>query len=815
MAGMGGINSYNSIYSTASQLPGFGGLASGLDRDTLIEQMTSGTRVKIAKMNQKIDLVKWTQDSIRGITDKMYDFSNKYISFSSSTNLTSSKLFAKSQITPVGENSKYIGISGNATGKNMFSILGVKQMAQDAKITSNDRVSDSAMTTKPINFVSGQDFSKIAGDTITFETGKDEGRKTYKITIPTEDKDGNKFHLDSAEGVAKAMNYAIEQYNADATVKLTLKVEVTGASEDGSGKLKFINTSDVNNGNEIRIASSTGDIQKELGIEAPADGGDDAKFTIGAGKSVESTKITKDNLVGNKPMHELLKGAELTFDYNGKTEKIVFKDEDLYEVDGDGNVLTDKPKITSGNDFQKLLQSKMDAAFGKGRITVSLGQEGGAAQSLKMTTTTPDGKVDTSSVLTLKSGSSSLLGADGALGISKGATNRINMGATLKESGIKGLVQENGKYKMTINGVDFDFDENATMNDVMKKINESDAGVTISYQAMSDKFTIESKESGASGKVQITGELGKALFGADAVNKEVRGQDAIVSIKYDGQDEVIDIVRDSNGFTVEGLEVSIKGTFGEYDDQGKIKEDVANTVTFDATIDSQKTVDVVKDMVKDINELIELVNKEMTTKPNRDYQPLTAEQKKEMSEDEIKKWEEKAKEGLLFNDSDLRGLSNALRFSIPANLRADLEKVGISISKDYKDNGKLVLDEEKLKTALEKDPQHVRELFNGNGSKDNKGLMGNIKASLDRYGATTGADKGILVRRAGSTHAPTSMLQNQMLTQINEYNRIINDLNARLKNEQDRYIKQFTSLETLISQMNSQSSYFAGMVGGY
>ena len=808
MAGMNGINGSNSVYTQASQLPGFGGLASGLDRDTLIEQMTTGTRAKIAKTNQKIDLVKWTQDAVRGITDKMYDFSNKYISFSSSSNLTSSVLFAKSQITPVGENSKYIGISGNATGKNMFSVLGVKQMAQDAKITSGNRVSDSAMITKPIDFAKGQEYSTIAGDSITFEMGNGDSKKTFKITIPTENADGVPFDLKSANGVADALNYAIEQYNEELSDNTKLTLEVS----EKDGKLSFKNTGV----NSIRIGSSTGNIQEELGIPNP-DEGDDGKFKIEAETSVDGDVIEMSKLVDSKKMDELLKGAELTFDYNGKTEKITFKDEDFYVVE-DGKVTSELKqnfKDDPAEAYRNLIQGKMDEAFGKGRIKVSLEGGDSDAKSLKLTTTTPDGNVDTSSVLTLKSGPSSLIGPDGALGISKGTSNRINMGATLAEAGLVGL-DDQESYELEINGMSFTFDKDETISDVLKKINESEAGVTISYQSMSDKFVIESKEKGASGSINISGDLAKGLFG-DSPKTQV-GQDAIVTVKYDGQDEAIDIVRDSNGFTMEGLEVSIKGTFGNYveeDGQMVIKEDPSTTVTFDANIDSQKTVDVVKSMVDDLNEIIDLVNKEMRTKPNRDYPPLTAEQRKEMSDDEIKKWEEKGKEGLLFNDSDLRGLSNALRFSIPTSLRADLEKIGISVSKEYTDNGKLVLDEEKLRTALEKDPQHVRELFNGDGTSKNKGLMGNLKISMDKYGATTGASKGILVNRAGSTHAPTSMLQNQMLSQINEYNRLIDSLNDRLKSEQDRYIKQFTSLETLISQMNSQSSYFMGMGGGY
>jgi len=41
----------------------------------------------------------------------------------------------------------------------------------------------------------------------------------------------------------------------------------------------------------------------------------------------------------------------------------------------------------------------------------------------------------------------------------------------------------------------------------------------------------------------------------------------------------------------------------------------------------------------------------------------------------------------------------------------------------------------------------------------------------------------------------------------------IDRLNDQLKTEQDRYISQFTQMETLISQMNSQSGYLSSLSG--
>ena len=208
----------------------------------------------------------------------------------------------------------------------------------------------------------------------------------------------------------------------------------------------------------------------------------------------------------------------------------------------------------------------------------------------------------------------------------------------------------------------------------------------------------------------------------------------------------------------------------------------------------------------------------MSTKPDRDYQPLTSSQKAEMSEDQIKLWEDKAKKGLLFMDSDIRGLADSLRFVIPENFRTALEGIGITVSSDYSDNGKLTLDESKLRAALESDPESVRNALassvqtNADGTTTQGGLLTNIKTIMDRYASTTGATKGILIERAGSSHSVTSMLDNALLDQINEVDDRIASLTERLSTEQDRYISQFTQLELLVSQMNSQSSYLSSLM---
>ena len=227
-------------------------------------------------------------------------------------------------------------------------------------------------------------------------------------------------------------------------------------------------------------------------------------------------------------------------------------------------------------------------------------------------------------------------------------------------------------------------------------------------------------------------------------------------------------------------------------------------------------------MIEEYNAIIELVNKELSTKPDRSYTPLTSEQKKELSEDEIKLYEEKAKSGLLFGDSDLRTLSSDLRFIIGGGNAQALENIGISTSSTYSDNGKLTFDESKFRAALESDPESVEKLFTDKGTVDERGnttygLATNLEKVMDKYVKTLGSweTKGILIRKAGSESSPLSITENFMYKEIAEIDKMITKLQARLESERDRYIKQFTSLESLISQMNSQSSYLSQFGGGY
>ena len=182
--------------STTSNIRGYGGLASGLDRDSLIEGMTMGTTNKITQQQKKKTQLEWKQSAVQNITNQMIAFANKYTSsWSSKTNLFSSVLWGRNQITTTGKNNKYVSVSGTATAADAITIMGVKQLAEKAKWTSSGQVSNQTLSTGTVDATKNYDIYNLINTDIDFKIGGDltGSAPVYTLKLDTEmkDKDGN------------------------------------------------------------------------------------------------------------------------------------------------------------------------------------------------------------------------------------------------------------------------------------------------------------------------------------------------------------------------------------------------------------------------------------------------------------------------------------------------------------------------------------------------------------------------------------------------------------------------------------------------
>ena len=818
---------YNNVSnnSLSSSVRGYGGLASGLDRDSLIQGMTAGTRAKIAKQQKGKQTMLWKQEAYRSISTKLIEFSQKYTSYTNpDTNLASAAFWSKSNVTALGTNSKYIQVSGSPANSSAVSIVGVKQLAEKASATSSSPVSNGILSTGDINVDEEKIVSTLEGQKLTFQVGD----KTFDVQLKSGTVDGFTYDYSDGENTVKSITKALEGVSVGGR-KLSelIKVEEGPAGNDPQATPFTLNFKSIDAANNsIRLAGGSEGALKALGFENSEDFAKYAEQgqTEIKDDGMEAADILKDKQKFFEPLsfQDRVNEKKMTFTYNGvsKTITLAFNSGDSLE------------------DFADDIEKKLAIQFGANRIKVD-GSTGKLQFETYKPDGTPDGTPDKTSNLVISGADIGVIGKDGALNVASGQSNRLRLDGTFLEfqqSKNPGFTKDaTDPLYITINGKNIeDIYYGSTMSEIIDKINNSDAGVTVTYMKDADRFSIVSKEDGASGSIEFNAttedkdgnivntdnvKLFGSLAGTEDSNgvvtpsQKITGKDAIVFVKYGDSSEPVELTRGGNSFNLDGLNVTVNGTFnveGKYDKEQE--------VTFNAKADTDKIVKVVSDMIKEYNDIIKLVKDQVSTKPNRKYEPLTDEQKEQMKDSQIEKWEEEAKKGLLFNDSDLRSLSDSLRFVFSAGSenQRKLAAFGISTSSDYAEQGSLVLDETKFREALEKSPEELKDLFTKKEDKstgETGGFMSRLTAITDTYASTKGAVKGSLIEKAGSIYAPNSILSNSIQKSINSFDDYIERLQDQLQTETDRYIKQFTSLETLISQMNSQSSWLSS-VGG-
>ena len=386
-------------------------------------------------------------------------------------------------------------------------------------------------------------------------------------------------------------------------------------------------------------------------------------------------------------------------------------------------------------------------------------------------------------------------------------------------------LSDGDKNRITISAdgsdLSFDVDNTMTMQDFADKINSASGGtLTASYNEKTGQFSVKNS-SGKEQEFTIKDQYGfnyKREIEPVATSAYTAGQDAIMDVEINGV-RFENLTRSSNTFDLDGLTVNVKGTFEAV---GKDGEDY-EPITFNTTTDTEKIIDAIRDFVNDYNEMASELKSAYSTLPAQQtngsrYDPLTADDESGMSESEIAAYNEKAKQGILFGDTTLSSMYSKLLNAItPGGTDGQiLREIGLSTS--YSDGmTTLSLDEDKLRTALESDPDKVKNAFTKTreGGSSSDGLMQTLQNTLNTYVKTTGEPKGVLITKAGSVKAPTSLNSNSLKSQIDSIDTQITRWQTKMSNQIDRYTTKFSRLEQLIAQMNSQASAMSGLMGGY
>lgn len=806
----------SSLGNTA--LRGFGGLASGIDRDALIEQMTARTTSKITAKKQAMTKLEWKRDAYRSISNKIIDLQDNYLSYSATKSLKNSDFFAKNQVSVQGDPdyTKYISATGNADTASRVSVLGVNKLATSATLISGEKKTenekDSAIT---LGGISASDFenkevktSNLSGTKLTFGT--------YSITDKQFTTEATFTFPTSYE--KKLDNGKTETVTIDYTASSDKIVEQLNEALDSQGFLGKDGKSGIKftlNGDQIQISQTpsitdkgksyvirgTSSALKSLGFNSGNMNQDEIDNGISLKEFNDHTSSFEAAAITKQPLSGYLKGKSISVSYGGQTKNI--------------ELIGDKEEIKDFKAFKDSLQNKLDKAFGSGKVTVGTVTVGEGKDSKEILAFTAK---DNKQTLQISADSKEL---QNALGITSTQSNKISTGSSLWENRVKlGLGKYDTKEKLndalknfTVNGAKIDnITADTTVDGLLTAINNNkDAGVTATYLGSENKFVLSSNEKGEGRKITLgadpndTADAANLIFGGVSTD----GTDGEMSILYNGVQTTI--TSSSNTFSIDGLDIRATNTFntGSATAEGG--------VSFTASADTEKVTETVKKFIEAYNAMIDEVRTQATTKPDSNYKPLTEDQKNEMNETSIKNWENKAKEGILYNSSALKDLDNATQGIFSSMMMNgvsydDLEKIGISFSDDYTAGGKIVFDEEKFKTAMDSDPEKVSDLFTGT-----HGIVNTIDSTLStyatRYASKNGNSYGVLIEEAGSEKLSLTLTNNSIYKELKDMQETITNLQSQLSTEQDRYISQFTQMERLINQMNSQSSYLSQLGG--
>ena len=484
----------SSLGNTA--LRGYGGLASGIDRDALIEQMTARTTSKITAKKQAMTKLEWKRDAYRSISNKIIDLQDNYLSYSATKSLKNSDFFAKNQVSVQGDPdyTKYISATGNADTASRVSVLGVNKLATSATLISGEKKTenekDSAIT---LGGISASDFenkevktSNLSGTKLTFGT--------YSITDKQFTTEATFTFPTSYE--KKLDNGKTETVTIDYTASSDKIVEQLNEALDSQGFLGKDGKSGIKftlNGDQIQISQTdsitdkgksyvirgTSSALKSLGFNSGNMNQDEIDNGISLKEFNDHTSSFEAAAITKQPLSGYLKGKSISVSYGGQTKNI--------------ELIGDKEEIKDFKAFKDSLQNKLDKAFGSGKVTVGEGQNG------SLTFTAKDNK----QTLQISAASKEL---QNALGITSTQSNKISTGSSLWENRVKlGLGKYNTKEELndalknfTVNGAKIDnITADTTVDGLLTAINNNkDAGVTAIYLGSENKFVLSSNEKG-------------------------------------------------------------------------------------------------------------------------------------------------------------------------------------------------------------------------------------------------------------------------------------------------------------------------------
>jgi len=361
-------------------------------------------------------------------------------------------------------------------------------------------------------------------------------------------------------------------------------------------------------------------------------------------------------------------------------------------------------------------------------------------------------------VLRLSNSGTSSISSTSSLGTVRftAALASANFATTISDGG-------SGSGKFKLNGVEIAFNASTdTLGDVLRRINESNAGVTASYDTVNDRISLTNKATGDLGLAleDVTGNF-LAATGLTAGSFQ-RGRDLLYTVNGGGQlsSHSNSIGEDSSGLS--GLTVNVIQ---------------AGDVTVEVTSDRAKIKQAITDFLDEYNKAQALIDTNIASSTDAQGH-VTA--------------------GTLAGESDAYGIASELRrqvnatFAFMSGTLNRLEDMGLTSNGD---NDNLTLsDSAKLDEVLSANLSEVKHLFT-HTSADETALTG-LAVSLDAYLERLVGDDGTLIGK-----------QDTLGTQSRDIDEQLTQQERQVQANRDRLITGFLAMEQAQARINQQLQF--------
>lgn len=392
-----------------------------------------------------------------------------------------------------------------------------------------------------------------------------------------------------------------------------------------------------------------------------------------------------------------------------------------------------------------------------------------------------------------------------------------------------------------------------TFNDFASDITNAGLNIRASYDSVNDRFSFYNTEGGEANNITFTldaltgedryGDYGDVTENADGTRNVTNLSDTDKEnlAVLNARDFInnLNLKQSVNGVTGSAFTATVDGSSIAAGVTGSVLIDgaeykttdnkvTANGITYDVNAaaagdvsivsvsqDVDAIVEKVKSFVEDYNTLLSSLYEKYDEKPDSNYKPLTQSQKDSMKEEQIEKWEEKAKKGVLYHDQTLSKIILNMRSAVSNQIdlgngqTTSAYSIGIStVAGNIK--GQLTLDEDKLRKALANDSDAVYNVF---AKLDANDMSNSAKSGIaQRLGDVfTTANKSIKSRAGSSTDVVEDSDLNNLLRQLQTR---MSDFKKMMNAFEDKLYKKYDTMESTLARLGTQLNFISGVGQG-